>query len=39
MLNDITFIPFIMFIVSWNRNRSAQVRELLSNNSLFADQL
>ena len=30
---------FLLFIVCWNRNRSALVRELLSNNSLFAGQL
>ena len=30
---------FLSFIVCLNRNRSAQVRELLSNNSLFVGQL
>ena len=30
---------FSSFIVCYNRNRSAPVRELLSNNSLFACQL
>ena len=30
---------FSSFIVCWNRNRSAAVRELLSNNSLFDGQL
>ena len=30
---------FSSFIVCYNRNRSAQVRELLSNHSLFAGQL
>ena len=30
---------FSSFIVCWNRNRSAPVRELLSNNSLFVGQL
>ena len=30
---------FISFIVSSNRNRSALVRELLCNNSLFVGQL
>ena len=30
---------FSSFIVRKNRNRSAQVRELLSNNSLFVGQL
>ena len=30
---------FSLFIVCWNRNRSAPVRELLSNNSLFVGQL
>ena len=30
---------FSSFIVSQNRNRSAPVRELLSNNSLFVSQL
>ena len=30
---------FSSFIVCWNRNRSAPVRELLSNNSLFVCQL
>ena len=30
---------FSSFIVCQNRNRSAQVRELLSNNSLFVGQL
>ena len=30
---------FSLFTVCANRNRSAQVRELLSNNSLFVDQL
>ena len=29
---------FIVFIVSSNRNRSALVRELLCNNSLFVGQ-
>ena len=31
--------PFSSFIVCSNRNRSALVRELLSNNSLFVGQL
>ena len=31
--------PFSSFIVSSNRNRSALVRELLCNNSLFVGQL
>ena len=30
---------FLSFIVSSNRNRSALVRELLCNNSLFVGQL
>ena len=30
---------FLSFIVSSNRNRSALVRELLRNNSLFVSQL
>ena len=30
---------FLSFIVCWNRNRSAPVRDLLSNNSLFVGQL
>ena len=30
---------FSLFIVFYNRNRSALVRELLSNNSLFVGQL
>ena len=30
---------FSSFIVCYNRNRSAQVRELLSNHSLFVGQL
>ena len=30
---------FSSFIVCYNRNRSAPVRELLSNNSLFVGQL
>ena len=30
---------FLSFIVSSNRNRSALVRELLGNNSLFVGQL
>ena len=30
---------FLLFIVSSNRNRSALVRELLCNNSLFVGQL
>ena len=30
---------FSSFIVCYNRNRSAAVRELLSNNSLFVGQL
>ena len=30
---------FSLFIVRKNRNRSAPVRELLSNNSLFVSQL
>ena len=30
---------FLSFIVCKNRNRSALVSELLSNNSLFVDQL
>ena len=30
---------FLSFIVCKNRNRSAPVRELLSNNSLFVGQL
>ena len=34
-----TSIVFLLFIVCWNRNRSALVRELLSNNSLFVGQL
>ena len=29
----------LLFILCSNRNRSAQVRELLSNNSLFVGQL
>ena len=34
-----TSTVFSSFIVCWNRNRSAPVRELLSNNSLFVGQL
>ena len=34
-----TSTVFSSFIVCWNRNRSASVRELLSNNSLFVGQL
>ena len=30
---------FSSFLVCWNRNRSAPVRELLNNNSLFVGQL
>ena len=30
---------FTSFTLCWNRNRSAPVRELLSNNSLFVGQL
>ena len=30
---------FLSFIVCYNRNRSAPLRELLSNNSLFVGQL
>ena len=30
---------FSSFIVCWDRNRSAQVRKLLSDNSLFGGQL
>ena len=30
---------FLSFIACWNRNRSATVRKLLSNNSLFVGQL
>ena len=30
---------FSSFIVCWNRNRSALVRKLLSDNSLFGGQL
>ena len=30
---------FLSFIVSWNRNRSDLVHELLCNNSLFVGQL
>ena len=30
---------FSLFTVCWNRNRSALVRELLSNDSLFVGQL
>ena len=30
---------FLLFIVRLNRNRSALVRELLANNSLFVGQL
>ena len=30
---------FLVFIVCLNRNRSALVRELLSNNSLFVGQI
>ena len=33
------FKSFLSFIVSSNRNRSALVRELLCNNSLFVGQL
>ena len=32
-------LMFSSFIVSWNRNRSALVREFLCNNSLFVGQL
>ena len=34
-----SFNVFSLFIVCSNRNRSALVRELLSNNSLFVGQL
>ena len=30
---------FSSFIVCWNRNRSALLRELLSNNSLFVSKV